>query len=105
VGEYYGEGVAPIEGVDTLAFIYVDGVEEGLVALVVKGGKIGADKAVPATNIVIKGAERLAGGCGVKPKGELGDFDRLLVDIYAVDGVLASRIGSVELDGPERVKR
>jgi hypothetical protein len=87
VGEDFGEGGLPVEGVDALAFVGIGGGEEGAVALVVEVREIGADEAVAAADVVIERAERLAGGGGVEPEGEFGDFHGLLVDVHAVDVV------------------
>ncbi len=87
VGEDLGEGGVPVEGVDALAFVRIGGGEEGAVALVVEGIEVRADEAVSAADIVVERAERLAGGGGVEPEGELGDFHGLLVDVHAIDVV------------------
>ncbi len=43
VGEHFGKGGLPVEGVDALALVGIDGGEESLVALAVKFGEVGAD--------------------------------------------------------------
>ena len=87
VGEDLGEGGVPVEGVDAFALVGIGGGEEGAVALVVEVREIGADEAVSTADVVIERAERLAGGGGMEPEGELGDFHGLLVDVHAVDVV------------------
>ncbi len=87
VGEDFGEGGVPVEGVDALAFVGIGGDEEALVALIIEGVEVGADEAVSAADVVVERAERFSGRGGVEPEGELGDFHGLLVDVHAVDVV------------------
>ena len=70
----------PVEGIDALALVSVDGVEERLVALAVEAGEVRADEAIAAADVVVEGAERFARGGGVQPEGEFGDFHGFRVE-------------------------